>query len=333
MPAPAPRAMILAAGFGSRLGPLADERPKPLLPVCGATLIEWTVRWLAHSGIRQIVVNLHHKGELIEGELGDGSRFGVQVRYSREPTILGTGGGLRQARPLLEDGSGAPIVVVNGKLLFELDLPEVLRLHHEREAEATLVLRRDEERIWGAGFRLDAGGRVTQFLGHAPVATAEASDDLMFTGVHVLSPRFLDRIPAEGAPCIIRTAYRDLFDARGRLYGFRQRGYWWEHSTADRYLTGVANVLDERLQFPFATHSLRGVDPTAVIHPSAQIDPSTWIGPGVRVDAEANVGRHVQIGEGAHVTAAATLQRCVVWPGTTVVGMHRDTVLTPRAPA
>ncbi|MCH9684162.1 MAG: NTP transferase domain-containing protein, partial [Deltaproteobacteria bacterium] len=90
--------MILAAGFGTRLGPITQRRPKPMLPVCGSPLVRWAVRWLVHHGVHDITINLHHLGEQIEAELGDGQALGARIQYSPEHgQILGTGGGLRQA--------------------------------------------------------------------------------------------------------------------------------------------------------------------------------------------------------------------------------------------
>ncbi|MFY0540786.1 nucleotidyltransferase family protein [Nannocystis pusilla] len=148
----APRAMILAAGLGTRLGDLSGLRPKPMLPVCGTPLVRWVALWLRSQGVREVVVNLHHLGDQIEAELGDGSKLGMAIAYSREDgEILGTGGALRHARHLLDDGSGAPIVVVNGKILLELELDRVLATHRAAKAEATMVLRPDPEaERWGA---------------------------------------------------------------------------------------------------------------------------------------------------------------------------------------
>src|SRR5262249_39926752 len=114
------RAMILAAGLGTRLGGLSGERPKTLLPVCDIPLIRYSVALLAGHGVRDITVNLHHRGQQIADELRDGSRAGVKMSYSREERILGTGGGIRQALDLL-DGEG-PFFVINGKIVFDVDL-------------------------------------------------------------------------------------------------------------------------------------------------------------------------------------------------------------------
>jgi len=136
--------MILAAGFGTRLGALTSQRPKPMLPIAGAPLVRWNVLWLRHQGVREIVINLHHLGEQIEAELGDGSALGVDIQYSYErDQILGTGGGLRKVRSQLDRGDGLPILVLNGKILFELSLGELLATHRRVGSEATMVLRDD----------------------------------------------------------------------------------------------------------------------------------------------------------------------------------------------
>ena len=132
------RAMVLAAGRGTRLAPLTDRLPKPLMPVAGAPLLCHILDFLRAGGIEEVVINLHHLGQLIEQEIGDGTRFGVRVRYSWEPRILDTGGGIKQAEPLLE---GEPFVVANGDSLLELSLREVVERHRARGGIATMVVR------------------------------------------------------------------------------------------------------------------------------------------------------------------------------------------------
>lgn len=322
------RAMILAAGFGTRLGPITERRPKPMLPVCGAPLVRWAVRWLVHHGVREIAINLHHLGEQIEAELGDGSTLGARIRYSPEHgQILGTGGGLRQARPLIDAGDDAPIVVVNGKILLDLDLHAVLAAHRAHAGEATMVLRPDPEGQWGRPLRVDADGRLVELVGErSPVVREPCSGPLMFTGVHVMQPRFLERIPAEGEQCVVRTAYRTAA-AEGRVFGHVTHDYWWEHSTPERYRQGVFNVLDDRAALPHAEHPLRGVHAEAHVEEGAVVEAPVWIGPGARVGAGAHVGPHVQLGARAQVAPGVRLRRAVVWEGVRVREDAEDVVL------
>ncbi len=324
--------MILAAGFGSRLGDLGRVRPKPMLPVLGVPLVRWAVRWLHHHGIREIVVNLHHLGEQIEAELGDGSRDGVAIAYSREDgQILGTGGGLRHARPLFDDGHDVPLVVMNAKLLVDLDLPAVLAAHRAAGAEATMVVRPDAEAArWGSQ-ELAADGRIVRLLGREPAVSAPApvSEPMMFTGIHVVTPRFLDRIPALGEQCVIRTAYLSLFDEGRGLHGFVTRRYWWEHSTAERYLQGVCNALDGMVPLPYAPGPVRGVSSEATVEPGAIVTEPVWVGPGARIEAGARVGPHVQLGPGVVVRAGTTVERSVVWAGDIAEDCRGRVVMQP----
>ena len=323
--------MILAAGFGSRLGDLGRARPKPMLPVLGVPLVRWAVRYLRHHGIREIVINLHHLGEQIEDELGDGTRDGVSIVYSREHGhILGTGGGLRHARHLFDDGADVPLVVMNAKLLVDLDLEAVLASHRAADAEATMVVRPDADAArWGSQ-QLAADGRIVRLLGREPAAQAPepVSEPMMFTGIHLVTPRFLDRIPPEGEQCVIRTAYRSLFDEGRGLHGFVTRAYWWEHSTVERYLQGVANVIEGRAQVAYAPGRVRGVDPTAWIDPSATVDPMAWIGPRARVGAGASVGPRVQLGADVTVEPGLRLRDAIVWDGVAVTRDLEREVLT-----
>lgn len=311
-----PRAMILAAGYGTRLGQLTQIRPKPMLPICGAPLVRWSILWLRAQGVREFVINLHHLGEQIAAELGDGSALGVDIAYSHEQgLILGTGGGLRHARALLDDGQDTPILVVNGKILVDLELGPLLAAHRQRQAEATMVLRPDAEGIWGGSLAADpSDGTLATFLGDTRPG-ASAGPAMMFTGIHLMQPRFLDRVPADGEQCIIRTAYRALFnEARGiDVHSFA--GYWWEHSTVERYLHGVANLLGGRVALPWAERPVIGVDPSAVVDAGAELDERVFIGPRARIGAGAKIGPYTQIGADAVVERGVCVERSVVWPG------------------
>ena len=302
-----------------------------MLPICGTPLVRWSARWLAHHGVSDIAVNLHHLGEQIEAELGDGAGVGARVHYSHEEgMILGTGGGLRKARALIDGGDGAPIVVVNGKIMVDFDLAGLIETHRASGAEATMVLRPDPDATKWGSLQLDDDGRVVRLLQGKPDGDPDAtptSQPLMFTGIHVFEPRFLDRIPPQGEQCVVRTAYRQLFHEGRGLHGVITEDYWWEHSTPERYLQGVANVLDGKARLPHAEQPLRGVSDDAQVDPSAEVMGPVWIGPGATVGAGARIGPHVQLGAGVVVEPGAVVERTIAWDGATVSGTVRDAVL------
>ena len=134
------KAMVLAAGQGTRLRPLTDHTPKALIPVAGRPMIEYSLLLLRHYGIRDIIINLHHLGDQIESYLGTGKQWGLEITYSKELELLDTGGGLLKAKPFLQEGT---FIVINTDVLIDLSLSDLLAFHEKNRAVATLVLRPD----------------------------------------------------------------------------------------------------------------------------------------------------------------------------------------------
>lgn len=224
------KAMILAAGFGTRLRPLTETIPKPLLPVAGTPLIVWNLLLLRRHGVREVIVNLHHLGPMIEQALGDGTRYGLRLAYSREPVILGTGGGIKQAEPFFE---GRPFLVLNGDTLLELDLGSLIEAHRHSQALATMVLRDDPEaERWGP-VTVDGRQRVLTINGRGRPEDPPART-LMFAGVHILHPRLLRDVPVGRESSIIE-AYVLALAAGEPIAGYRMDGYWSDIGTRERY--------------------------------------------------------------------------------------------------
>jgi NDP-sugar pyrophosphorylase family protein len=328
---PAPlRALVLAAGLGTRLGALSDERPKPMIPVCDVPLIRYAVALLAGHGTTEIAINLHHKGELIEAELGTGADLGVHITYSHEPIILGTGGAIVKLADWLTDGGGRDFFVVNGKLVVDADL-HALRARHERaRATATMLVKEvPDAHKWGA-IELDREGRVVRIIGKGPDG-AKVHRACMFTGVHVLSPRLVDRLPPSGESDSIRQAYVPALLDGERIEGVVLDGYFHEHSTPARYLEGNLNCLYGRARLHFPPGPFTGVDASAQVDASVRLVQPVRVGPRAQIGADAVVGPGVVIGRDAQVAAGARVERAVVWPGATVKGEVTDSIVTRDA--
>lgn len=308
------RAMILAAGFGTRLGALSDERPKPLLPVADIPLIRYAVSLLAGHGVRDLVVNLHHRGDLIVEELGDGAV------YSREEHILGTGGGIRRALPLLGD---EPFFVVNGKIVIDVDLGDVLAQHRASGAAATLVVRPDPEALrWNAIDAPPHGGRIRAILGEGMH---------MFTGIHVIEPSLVARLPDDGAErCIIRQGYIPWMAEGVPINAYVQHGTFLEYSTPARYLGGNVSLLRGQATVPHPPGPLVGVDPTAVIEDGATLRSPVRIGPGAVVGRGAVIGPDAVIGRRSRVAPGVRVEHSVVWPDSVVAEDALGAIVTPH---
>ena len=223
--------MLLAAGLGTRLRPLTDTIPKPLLPVGAQSILGWNLLLLKRHGITEVLINLHHKGEQIVEALGDGSRYGMRIAYSHEPTILGTGGGIKQAEPWLK---GDTFLVLNGDTLSECDLTEMIAAHRLHEAHATLAVREDPDAARWGPVTMDRDDRILQINGRPPLPAGNPPGrPCMFAGIHVMEPAVLEAIPA-GTGSII-DVYVSLLGAGRYLHGYRMQGYWSDIGTPERY--------------------------------------------------------------------------------------------------
>ena len=229
------KAMVLAAGQGTRLHPLTERIPKALVPVAGKPMIEYSLLLLKRYGIRDIIINLHHLGDQIESHLGDGAQLGLQITYSKEPELLDTGGGLLKAKPFLQ---GTTFIVINTDVLIDLSLNELIEFHVKKGAAATLVLRPDPLADQYGSMEIDSAGTIHRFLQTRSVlAPSGPTTKLMFTGLQVLEPRVFDYMePEDGVRKFSTTkdTYPRMLLHQERLFGFRFDGFWQDVGTPSR---------------------------------------------------------------------------------------------------
>lgn len=220
------KAMVLAAGLGTRLRPLTETTPKPLVDVCGRPMIAYALDLVRSVGIVDVAINLHHLGDHIRAALGDGSDYGLRLHYFDEDPILDTGGGIANARALL---GGERFVVLNSDTITDIDLAAMLDLHESRRATATMLLRPDPEAERYGVIEVDAQQRVRRFLGRpAPGLDADEASrltSLMFGGVHIFEPRVFDYMET-GVFSITRETYPRMLAAGEPIVGYIHHGFW-----------------------------------------------------------------------------------------------------------
>ena len=229
------KAMVLAAGQGTRLRPVTEHTPKALVPVAGRPMIEYSLLLLRHYGIREIIINLHHLGDQIESYLGNGKQWGLQITYSKELELLDTGGGLLKAKPFLQDDT---FIVINTDVLIDLSVSDLLAFHEKNRAVATLVLRPDPLADQYGSMEIADDGRINRFL-QTRVATelSAPTTKLMFTGVQVLEPRVFDYMATADTLRKFSTTkdtYPRMLLRQEKLFGFRFGGFWQDVGTANR---------------------------------------------------------------------------------------------------
>lgn len=238
------RAMILAAGFGTRMRPSTDHTPKPLLDVAGRPLIAYPLLLLRSAGITEVLINLHHLGAQIRAALGDGSAYGVRITYSEEDPILDTGGAIKNAESFLREDTFA---ILNADTIVDLDLPAMLAFHRARGGISTMMLRDDPEVARYGAIEVDTDDRVRRFLG-VPTEVAMPLTPLMYGGVWIFEPRVFEYME-RGVYSIAKRTAIDLLRAGEVLYGYRYDGYWRVIDTPDGLETGRRDLTSVHLRF------------------------------------------------------------------------------------
>jgi NDP-sugar pyrophosphorylase family protein len=301
------RAMVLSAGYGTRLWPLTEDRTKPAIPILGKPLVGYVAEYLAQYGLNEIVVNLHHRPESVRAALGDGRAFGVKLTYVEEPVILGTSGALDNARELFVDDT---FVVVNGKIITDIDLSAAFETHRKNDALATLVLienrKREKFSIVETSDDLIAGFRGMP-------ADDQTVVPLMFTGIQILEPRIFDYIPRGVFSHSTTDVYPPAIANGERVVAHVADGKWRELSTLQRYLDISIEILRERSQrFSFGRNNRLGEGANIV-------DSVLWDNVEVAEGAQINrtvLADNVRIGANESISNAVVVRRALI-EGTT----------------
>ncbi len=298
------KGVILAAGLGTRLWPLTLDRAKPAVPFLNRPLIEYCIDYLYSFGIREVIINLHHQVDSIRRVLKEKTPRDLHIMTSYEEEILGTGGALDRVRHLLSDET---FVVMNGKILTEIDLQAAFQTHRENSAIATLVLRHNRTLERFSIVETKGHDRVTHFAGFPPpwgegVQPSANNPPLMFTGVQILEPTILEFIPKGKFSHTTTSAYPQAIRAGRCLAAHVSDAPWFELSTLDRYLRASLTFLEKTGRSFIMGKNCR-------IHPTARVERSVlWddihIGPDTHIK-DCILGDHARIPDGSAFTRVA----------------------------
>jgi mannose-1-phosphate guanylyltransferase len=305
------QALILAGGEGTRLRPLTSTVPKPVVPLVDRPFIAFMLDWLRAHGVDDIVMSCGHLAAGVRNVLGDGSAYGVRLRYVEEPQPLGTGGALKFAESLLDDR----FMMLNGDVLTDLDISAQLALHDMRGAQATLALTPVEDpSAYGLVRTLDDGA-VTGFVEKPSPNQIDTNN--ISAGIYVLERSVLELLEPEQPASIERDVFPRLVG--DGLYGYVGEGYWLDIGTPERYLEGTFDILEgtvitqvtQRMGDSF-------VCVEAGTENAGRVIPSALVERDCRIGADARIGGRVVLEAGVSVGANTTIERAVVLRGSTI---------------
>ncbi|GAB4174654.1 MAG: mannose-1-phosphate guanyltransferase [Geothermobacteraceae bacterium] len=307
------KAVIMAGGFGTRIQPLTINLPKPMLPLVNRPIMLHIVELLKKHGISELVMLLYHQPDIIKNFFRDGSDFGVRVNYVTPLDDYGTAGAVKAAARYLDD----TFMVISGDLLTNFDLGRILRFHKEKEAEATIGLTAVSDPLQFGVVITDAEGHITRFL--EKPGWGEVFSDTINTGIYVLEPSVLERIPEDSN----RDWSRDIFPAMlaegAPLYGCRLEGYWADIGNTESYLQTWRDITEGRVQVnieePVVDSDKRiycGRETTlkngsrAALEGMVVLGPNCQIGHGVRI-------RNSVIGRNCTIDDMVELDGAILW--------------------
>ena len=326
------RAMILAAGLGTRLRPITYGMPKPMVPVLNRPVMEHIALLLARHGFRDAIANLHWFPELIEGHFGDGSRFGLELSYSREEQLLGTSGGVRNAADFLGDS----FLVISGDALTDIDLRSMREFHESHDGIATLATRRVSDTSQFGVAITGADGRIQGF--QEKPDPAEALSDLANCGIYMFRSEIFDFFPEPGTskaagaddpPGFADWAmdvFPALLDGDVPFYSHEIDAYWNDIGNLDELRQGNLDALYGAVEVEpgapsvaegvWASVPLDGAEVTAPVMVGSGVE----LGEGVRIEGPAILADGCRIGDGACIRDSILLEGAQVPAGAILVG-------------
>lgn len=302
-------AILLVGGFGTRLMPLTQRVPKPLIPLANLPFVERQVAWLRDAGIDHIILSLHYNAELFRSYFRR-KALGVDLSFAIEETPLGTGGAIKNCEKYLRN---ARAVICNGDIFTSLDLPTMLRAHQTSASQVSIALHEVEDPSRFGVIETDDNGRILSFTEKPPLHLARSHD--INAGIYLFERDVFDYFPQ--GPCSVeRDIFPRLLQQEMPMHGHREWPYWTDLGTPTDYLQAHRDILDGRVQISLGTRQILPdcwVGERVEIADDALLRPPLLLGNGARVGRGAVVGPMAVLGDGAHIHPFARLEDSIIW--------------------
>jgi mannose-1-phosphate guanylyltransferase len=310
-------AILLVGGFGTRLMPLTKNTPKPMLTVAGVPVTEHQIAMAKAAGISEIVLATSYLSDVFIPYFGDGSKWGIKIKYAVEKEPLGTGGAIRNAAQLLD--SNESVVILNGDVLSSHNLGEQIRQHEANDADVTLHLTEVQDaRAFGC-VPTDSNGRVTAFLEKMENPVTNQIN----AGCYVFNPRVVSTIPLNTVVSVERETFPELVASGAKVFGYIENAYWLDIGTPRALLKASIDIVQRNGEFLAMPGS--SIDPTAVISGGSCIGANSTVGAGAViqgsiVEADCVIGQDSRIMDsfvaaGARVENGSTIASSFVMNG------------------
>jgi mannose-1-phosphate guanylyltransferase/phosphomannomutase len=312
------KAVLMAGGFGTRIQPLTQSVPKPMVPLLNRPMMEHIMVRLRDAGITEIVVLLYYMPEVIQAYFGDGARFGVNLTYVLPDDDYGTAGAVKCAEQHLD----STFLLCSGDVVTDFDLKQILAFHRQRRSPVTITLTSVPDPLQFGVVITDAAGRILRFL--EKPGWGEVFSDTVNTGIYVLEPEVFQRIPPGRAFDFSKDLFPTYLRDEVAIYGYKAEGYWRDVGDTDSYREALQDLLSGAVSVGFPGERQERAEGSLWLEPGAGPLPEDLtvrgcavVGPGAQLGAGV-VLDHAVVGPGARVGAGARLSRTTLWSGVEV---------------
>ncbi|MGI8542970.1 MAG: sugar phosphate nucleotidyltransferase [Aridibacter sp.] len=304
------QAVILAGGFGTRLRPLTLNTPKPIVPIGNQPFLLRQINALKKAGSNEIILSLNYQPTAIKEVLGDGSNFGVNLKYVVEPAPMGTAGAYKFTGKHLHTTT----IVLNGDILTDIDLQTVIENHEKNEAIATIVLTRVENPSAYGLVETGENGRILRFLEKPkPEEIKKLNINTINAGIYILEPEVLELIPEDEKYSFENQLFPKLLERKGKFYSYTaEDDYWIDIGTHRRYLQAHYDLLSGKIK-NFKINRNNNYQSSA----SAEIDDKSCLANGCRIGSDVKIINSV-LGENVIVEDGAVIRNSIIWKGTKI---------------
>ena len=310
------KAMILAAGVGSRLDPLTRNLPKPMVPIINKPVMEHIIELLARNGFSKIMVNLHYYSDQIEGYFGDGSKWGVEIQYSHEDRLWGDAGSVKRCERFFD----STFLVIGGDDLADIDLRHLVKQHRDHKALCTIALSLVDDPAEYGIVLINERGKITKFL-EKPKGEVIFSNTAN-TGVYVFEPEIFELIPRGVTYGFGNDVFPLLLEQKRRFYGCLTSSYWRDVGNLKQYQETHRDALQGKVSIKFPIPQVKKyiwMGENVEIHPTAEIGYPVVIGNNCCIEKNAKVLENSVLGDNCVVEENAIVQDSILWEGARVM--------------
>lgn len=319
------KALFLAGGKGTRLKPLTDKLPKPMVPIMNKPLLERTMVHLKNSGISDIVISSCYQSQHIEAYFGTGEQLGLKIQYVVEDIPLGTGGAIKKAGARFSD----TFIVFNSDILSDIDMKKMMEYHKSSHALATIAVTEVKDPAAYGVIEYNTDGYAISFI--EKPKPEQICSNFVNAGIYILEPEILKEIPADSVVSVEREVFPGILAKGNKIAVYKDNSYWMDIGTLEKYLQAHQDIMDEKchmIDFGFLDDKImKGKN--VKIHPEAKIIGPAYIGDNVEICAKAIISRSV-IGDNSSISCGSRIDRSVLWDNVTIGSGRRlaNTIIT-----